>query len=85
LYNSDAVVSRDTGTRIKMADSEGDFLTECRVIFVVGPRPESPMDTTVTLLDTLMGTLPSDSLSIDTMDVGLIDTLDTESNLDLDH
>ena len=85
LHNSDAVVSRDTGTRIKMADSEGDFLNECRVIFVVGPRPEPAMDTTVTLLDTLMGTLPSDSLGIDTMDVGLIDTLDTESNLDLDH
>ena len=62
LYNSDVVVSRDAGTRIKMSDSEGDFLTECRVIFVVGPRPEAVVDTALTLLDTLMGTVPTDSL-----------------------
>ena len=45
-----------------MSDSEGDFLTECRVIFVVGPRPEAVVDTALTLLDTLMGTVPTDSL-----------------------
>ncbi|MBT4097086.1 MAG: hypothetical protein HOE86_05550 [Gemmatimonadetes bacterium] len=67
LYNSDVVVSRDAGTRVKMADSEGDFLTECRVIFVIGPRPEAIIDTALTLLDTLMGTVPSDSLAADSL------------------
>ena len=39
LYGGDAVVSRDSGTRILMADMDGDFLAECRVVFVVGPQP----------------------------------------------
>ena len=43
LYNSDVVVTRDMGTRIRMADMEADFLAECRVIFVVGPRPVPPV------------------------------------------
>ena len=42
LYNSDAVVTRDMGTRILMAGMEADFLTECRVVFVVGPKPAPP-------------------------------------------
>lgn len=40
LYNSDVVVTRDAGTRILMADMAGDFLNACRVVFVVGPKPE---------------------------------------------
>lgn len=67
LYNSDAVVSRDTGTRIKMADTEGDFLTACRVIFLVGPRPAPTIDSAVSLLDTIMGTLPTDSTGVDSL------------------
>ena len=42
LYNSDVVVTRDMGTRIRMADMEDDFLAECRVVFVVGPKPPTP-------------------------------------------
>lgn len=42
LYNGDVVVTRDMGTRIRMADMEADFLAECRVVFVVGPRPPVP-------------------------------------------
>lgn len=42
LYNGDVVVTRDMGTRIRMADMEADFLTECRVVFVVGPAPPAP-------------------------------------------
>jgi len=42
LYNSDVVVTRDMGTRIRMADMEADFLVECRVVFVVGPKPPAP-------------------------------------------
>ncbi|MFH1568033.1 MAG: hypothetical protein ABIL09_08530 [Gemmatimonadota bacterium] len=42
LFSGDAVVSRDTGIRILMADTEARFLSECRVVFVVGPRPPAP-------------------------------------------
>ncbi len=41
LYNSDVVISRDSGVRARMADMEGDFLTQCRVIFILGPEPPS--------------------------------------------
>ena len=40
LFSGDAVVSRDDGIGILMANAESRFLTECRVVFVVGPRPE---------------------------------------------
>lgn len=43
LYNSDVIVTRDMGTRIRMADMEADFLAECRVVFVVGPKPPAPV------------------------------------------
>ncbi|MDA0333814.1 MAG: hypothetical protein O2782_01460 [bacterium] len=42
LYNSDVVVTRDMGTRIRMADMDTDFLAQCRVVFVVGPQPPTP-------------------------------------------
>lgn len=42
LYNSDVVVTRDMGTRIRMADMRSDFLRDCRVIFVVGDKPAKP-------------------------------------------
>ena len=40
LFGGDAVVDRDQGVRILMANTEARFLTECRVVFVVGPPPE---------------------------------------------
>ena len=40
LFDGDAVVGRDDGIGILMANAESRFLTECRVVFVVGPRPE---------------------------------------------
>jgi hypothetical protein len=40
LFGGDAVVSRDQATRILMANAESRFLTECRVVFVVGPEAE---------------------------------------------
>ncbi len=43
LYNSDVVVTRDMGTRIRMADMDTDFLAQCRVVFVVGPKPATPV------------------------------------------
>ncbi len=67
LYNSDVVVSRDMGTRIRMADSEGDFLTECRVIFLVGPPPDPAQVAPISLLDTLMGTAATDTISGDSL------------------
>ena len=42
LYNADVVVTRDMGTRIRMADMDGDFLERCGVVFVVGPKPVAP-------------------------------------------
>ena len=41
LYSNDAVLSEFDATRVLMADSDGDFLHECRVIFVLGPEPVS--------------------------------------------
>ncbi|MBT3342257.1 MAG: hypothetical protein HN712_15970 [Gemmatimonadetes bacterium] len=75
LYNSDVVVSRDMGTRIKMADSEGDFLTECRVIFLVGPRPDPVVEAPISLLDTLMGSVPADTIAADSLDGANFDDL----------
>jgi len=58
LYNSDAVVSRDTGIRILMANTESGFLDQCRVVFLVGPRPDPELsaaasDTVDALLELL--------------------------------
>ena len=39
-FKGDVQVSRDAGTRILMADIEGDFLSQCGVVFVLGPKPE---------------------------------------------
>ena len=39
LYNSDVVIDRDSGVRVKMADMESGFLSQCRVLFLVGPTP----------------------------------------------
>jgi len=41
LYSGDAVLSEFDATRVLMADSDGDFLRECRVTFVLGPEPVS--------------------------------------------
>ena len=45
LYGDDVVISRDSGLRLALANAESDFLSECRVVFVVGPKPP-PMATT---------------------------------------
>ena len=60
LYNNDVVVSRDTGIRILMANTESGFLPQCRVIFLIGPRPEPELseaapDTVDALLELLRG------------------------------
>jgi hypothetical protein len=34
---ADVVLTREDGIRARMADMEGHFLSECRVVFVVGP------------------------------------------------
>jgi hypothetical protein len=38
-YRADAVLTREDGIRARMADLEGHFLAQCRVVFVVGPGP----------------------------------------------
>lgn len=43
LFGGDAVVERDAGIRVLMADAESRFLSECRVVFVVGQHPD-PID-----------------------------------------
>ena len=40
--SGDATVSRDLGTRVLMAALESDFLSQCGVVFVLGPKPEPP-------------------------------------------
>lgn len=39
LYGGDVVISRDSSLRLILANAESDFLSECRVVFVVGPKP----------------------------------------------
>lgn len=38
-YRADALLAREDGIRARMADLEGHFLSQCRVIFVLGPAP----------------------------------------------
>lgn len=38
-YRADLVISEEDRIRVVMADAEGNFLRQCRVIFVVGPAP----------------------------------------------
>jgi len=39
LYDADVIISNEDGIRVIMADEEGDFLSQCRVMFVLGPEP----------------------------------------------
>ena len=39
LFNGDVVLSEDSGIRVRMADMEGDFLSRCRVTFILGAKP----------------------------------------------
>ena len=41
LYAADVVLGDFDATRVLVADSDDDFLRECRVVFVLGPRPLS--------------------------------------------
>ena len=41
LYAADVVLGDFDATRVLVADSDDDFLRECRVVFVLGPRPPS--------------------------------------------
>ncbi len=39
LYSGDVVLGDFDAVRILMADGDGDFLRQCRVLFVLGPEP----------------------------------------------
>jgi hypothetical protein len=39
LFNGDVVLGEDSGIRVRMADIEGDFLSRCRVTFILGAKP----------------------------------------------
>ncbi|MEE2659842.1 MAG: hypothetical protein VX733_15140 [Candidatus Latescibacterota bacterium] len=67
LHNSDVVVTRDLGTRIRMANMEVDFLSQCRVLFVVGPKPELKKSETI---ESLLDTASLDSAAIDSLLLG---------------
>lgn len=38
-YGADLVISQEDGVRVAMADKESNFLSQCRVMFVLGPEP----------------------------------------------
>jgi hypothetical protein len=64
LYNSDVIVTGDMGVRIRMADMEADFLAECRVVFVVGPKPAAATTPAVVFsesasTDSLLSSIPA--------------------------
>lgn len=68
-FSGDAVVSDGEALRIRVADAEDDFLSHCRVVFLVGPRP-------VVIDSTFI-----DSLYLDSLDVDYIDSLDVDAEL----
>ncbi len=39
-FSGDVLISRDNGTRVLMADVEAGFLSQCGVVFLLGPKPE---------------------------------------------
>jgi hypothetical protein len=39
LYSADAVIADDEGIWVRMADAEQGFLSQCRVVFLLGPEP----------------------------------------------
>ena len=49
LYRADAVIRNDDAVRVRMADAESNFLSACRVVFVLGPAP-SPLDSSAAAL-----------------------------------
>ena len=60
LYGGDVVIDRDSGLRLRLADAEGDFLSKCRVTFVLGPKPPP---TATTFFDTAL----VDSVGLDSL------------------
>jgi len=78
LYNSDVVVDRENGVRIRMADMEADFLSQCRVIFLVGPAPPQvePVHYDSLLMDPLSESALDDDLLDDILD-GVPDDADS--------
>ena len=56
LYAADVVLGDFDATRVLVADSDDDFLRECRVIFVLGPKPVSfeEMYGVTTFMDTTL-------------------------------
>jgi hypothetical protein len=82
LFGGDVTVTRDAGVRILMADAESRFLTECRVVFVLGPRPQAVasafLDTASTdsvdvFLDVLLGPGEADTLEAAGGDSGALE------------
>ena len=60
LYGGDVVISRDSSLRLILANAESDFLSDCRVTFVVGPKP--PPTTTTFFETALADSVPLDSV-----------------------
>lgn len=65
IYNDKVVLSRDSGTRVLMADMDGNFLSQCRVIFVVGTKP-APVT-----INWGIDTTYADSVIADSLDMAL--------------
>ena len=56
--NGDAVIDEEEGVWVRMADSQQNFLSECRVVFLLGPEP-------VVLDSTLVDSTYFDSTYVD--------------------
>jgi hypothetical protein len=56
--NGDAVIDDEEGVWVRMADSKQNFLSQCRVVFLLGPEP-------VVLDSTLVDSLYIDSTYVD--------------------
>ena len=57
-FGGDAVVGDGEALRIRVADAQDDFLSQCRVVFLVGPRP-------VVIDTTFVDSLYVDSLQVE--------------------
>lgn len=51
-YGADLVISQEDGVRVAMADEESNFLSQCRVTFILGPEPVVDSVSDSTFIDT---------------------------------
>ncbi|MBT4496105.1 MAG: hypothetical protein HOC74_00190 [Gemmatimonadetes bacterium] len=71
-YDADLVIDREAVFRVVMADGESNFLSECRVVFLLGPEP-------IVVDSTLLDSTAIDSIDLETSDLEFLGETGTDS------